>query len=123
VAGKWGGCQLRSGLAGFSTDRGRSRWLANPDDPHDIVSTEPYAYLAGRLIAAGVVNASQCPSGGLLENGWANTCGLENAQDDIEEWQNKFNEEIIAAAHDARIPAQLVKMYSPRNPVLAGSCA
>ncbi len=84
-------------------------WLANPDDPADLVSTEPYAFLAGRLIASGVVNASQCPSGGLLENGWANTCGLETSLDEVEQWQNNFDEEIIAAAHQARIPSQLVK--------------
>jgi hypothetical protein len=84
-------------------------WLANPDDPTELSSAEPYAYLAGRLIVAGVVNASQCPAGGLQENGWANTCGVEQALPDVEAWQNSFNQQIVAAAGEARIPSQLLK--------------
>jgi hypothetical protein len=84
-------------------------WLANPDNPEDLVSTEPYAYLAGRLISSGLVDASQCPSGGLLENGWANVCGVEQARADVDAWQNDFDEQIINAALQARIPSQLLK--------------
>lgn len=84
-------------------------WLANPDDPAELASTQPYAYLAGRLIAAGTVNAEQCPAGGLLANGWANECGVEAARPEVEAWQNSFNEQIVAAAQQARIPSQLIK--------------
>lgn len=84
-------------------------WLANPDKPEDLNSTEPFGYLAGQLISAGVVDASTCPSSGLLENGWANTCGLEVTKEEVEIWQNDFDEEIINAAQNARIPSQLLK--------------
>jgi hypothetical protein len=84
-------------------------WLANPDNPDEIISTEPYAYLAGQLIITGAVDASVCPSGGLMANGWANTCGVETALPQVKDWQNSFNEQIVAAAMQARIPAQLLK--------------
>lgn len=84
-------------------------WLSNPEDPTALSSSEPYAYLAGRLIAFGVVDAGDCPAGGLLENGWANTCGVEQARPAVEAWQNNFNQQIIAGAQEARIPSQLLK--------------
>jgi hypothetical protein len=84
-------------------------WLANPEDPNELQSTQPYAYLAGQLITAGTVNVDQCPSGGLLSNGWANECGVAAALPEVEVWQNQFNEQIVAAAQQARIPSQLIK--------------
>lgn len=84
-------------------------WLANPEQPEGLVSSEPYAYLAGRLIATGVVDAASCPAGGLLENGWANPCGVETARETVNAWQNRFDADILAAAQAARLPAQLLK--------------
>ena len=49
-------------------------WLRSPNQPALLVSDEAYYYLAGRLIAQGVVDASKCPSLGLLPNGYANDC-------------------------------------------------
>lgn len=88
---------------------GVASWLANPADAEELFSTEPYHFLAGKLISSGVVDASDCPAGGLLENGWANPCGLERARDIVDTWQNQFDEEIIQAAQDAGIPSQLLK--------------
>lgn len=84
-------------------------WLANPNQPELLVSAEPYVYLAGRLIAVGVVDASACPAGGLLANGWANACGLEAALPAVQNWQNRFDAQIIAAAEQTGIPSQLLK--------------
>jgi hypothetical protein len=84
-------------------------WLANPEDPIELLSTEPYVYLAGQLIANSIVDASDCPNGGLLENGWADACGLEIARTAVDIWQNRFDEDIIAAAEEARVPSQLLK--------------
>ncbi|MBU1662055.1 MAG: hypothetical protein KKD28_11360, partial [Chloroflexi bacterium] len=69
----------------------------------------PYTYLAGRLIAQGIVDASECPGGGLEENGYANTCGLETARPEVDEWQNRFDAQIVEAAQSTGIPAQLMK--------------
>jgi hypothetical protein len=74
-----------------------------------MASGEAYYYLAGRLIANGVVNGASCPSGGLLPNGYADTCGLELARPLVESWQNQFDARIIRAAKDTGVPAQLMK--------------
>ncbi len=84
-------------------------WLANPEEPEALVSREPYVYLAGRLIAYGLADASICPDGGLLPNGWASACGLETARESVDAWQNRFNAQIIAAAQEFNLPAQLLK--------------
>lgn len=84
-------------------------WLANPEKPKELASTEPYVYLAGRLIASDIVDAADCPGGGLQEDGWANACGLEKARQTVDQWQNRFDEQIIAAAQNNRIPSQLLK--------------
>jgi hypothetical protein len=84
-------------------------WLTTPEDPAFLASEEPYAYLAGRLIAEGVVDASSCPSGGLLSNGYADNCGLEVAMPDVIVWQNQFDDQIMQVANDTKVPAQLLK--------------
>jgi hypothetical protein len=84
-------------------------WLSTPDDPELLATDEPYSYLAGRLIANDLVDASECPGGGLLPNGYADTCGLEKAMPLVEEWQNLYDARIIEVAKDSSVPAQLIK--------------
>ena len=84
-------------------------WLASPEDPQELASDEPYTYLAGRLIANNVVDASECPAGGLEINGYANPCGLEIAREEVTIWQNQFDTEIITVSLQTQIPAQLMK--------------
>ena len=69
----------------------------------------PYNYLAGRLIAQGVVDASSCQGGGLLPNGYADACGLELALPKVQEWQNQFDASIIQVANSTGVPGQLIK--------------
>jgi hypothetical protein len=84
-------------------------WLQTPESGNLLASEEPFYYLAGRLIANGVVNASQCPSGGLQGDGYANECGLQVAQPQVFLWQNQFDPEIMNVATALGIPAQLMK--------------
>jgi len=84
-------------------------WLSTPEDSAFLASEEPYSYLAGRLIAEGVVDASSCPSGGLLSNGYADNCGLELAMPEVIEWQNQFDDQIMQMAIDTNVSAQLLK--------------
>jgi hypothetical protein len=84
-------------------------WLSTPEAVAFLETQEPYSYLAGRLIAEGAVDASICPSGGLLTNGYADSCGLQVAMPEVVIWQNQFDDEIMAAATDAGVPAQLLK--------------
>lgn len=85
-------------------------WLDDPDQAELLQTTQPYYYLAGQLINSGIVDALDCPSGGLEENGWANTCGLEKARPVVDEWQNQFDQEILDAAQKTRVPSQLLKL-------------
>lgn len=84
-------------------------WLSTPDHYGLIASEEPYYYLAGRLISQGLVDVSMCPFGGLLPNGYADTCGLEKARPAVEEWQNQFDDRIVGVAKETGVPAQLLK--------------
>ena len=84
-------------------------WLSTPEQNQLLATNEPYYYLAGRLIAQGLVDASACTSGGLLPNGYADACGLESANTLVTEWQNQFDSRIIAVAQETGVPAQLMK--------------
>lgn len=84
-------------------------WLATPPLVELMASEEPYQYLAGRLIAQGVVQAENCPSGGLSPNGYADTCGLEAALSLVHEWQNRFDPQIVKVANEMNLPGQLMK--------------
>ncbi len=84
-------------------------WLSTPNQTKLLASDEAYFYLAGRLIAQGVVQANQCPSGGLLPNGYANACGLETSKDKVEAWQNQFDARIIEVSQNTGVPGQLMK--------------
>lgn len=84
-------------------------WLSTPTELAALATDAPYVYLAGKLISQGTVDASACPSGGLLPNGTANTCGLETAREMVNEWQDRFDDTILKAAQETNIPAQLMK--------------
>lgn len=84
-------------------------WLTTPEAPALLASEEPYLYLAGRLIAQGVVDATACPGGGLLANGYADACGMEKARPKVQEWQNGFDQQILKAATNTGIPGQVLK--------------
>jgi hypothetical protein len=84
-------------------------WLTTPETPALMESEIPYNYLAGRLIAQGLVDSSSCPDNGLLPNGYADTCGLELALPLVQEWQNQFDTRIIEVANASGVPGQLIK--------------
>ncbi|MCB9134935.1 MAG: hypothetical protein H6636_05890 [Anaerolineales bacterium] len=84
-------------------------WLSTPLDAAGLSSNTPYAFLAGQLIQQRIVDASQCESDGLLENGAANACGVEQARSVITDWQNQFDTTIFEVAQRTTIPAQLLK--------------
>lgn len=88
---------------------GLPEWLSTPDQTDLLLSDEAYFYLAGRLIAQGVVDASSCPTTGLLPNGYADACGLEKARSVVDQWQNQFDARIIEVSQESSVPAQLLK--------------
>jgi hypothetical protein len=84
-------------------------WLSSPTWPELLATDDPYMYLAGRLISKGIVDASDCPGGGLETSGYATTCGLTKARPEVDEWQNRFDAQIVNVAQDTGIPSQLMK--------------
>jgi hypothetical protein len=87
----------------------RPFWASLPASPGDMATNKPYQFLAGRLIAAGFVNASDCPGGGLFTSGAPNACGLERAAAAVIEWQNQYDVNIWEAGREYGIPPLLVK--------------
>ena len=112
ISSQWRGTQLASCAQvwqAFPPVGGPPEWLTTPETPELLATDVPYSYLAGRLISQGLVDASACPGGGLLANGYADACGLEVARPMVEEWQNQFDLQIIQVAQDTGVPAQLMK--------------
>lgn len=109
---QWKGAQIAScaqAWQAFPPLGGPPAWLSTPEVPELLATDISYTYLAGRLISQGLVDASSCPTGGMLDNGYADACGLELARPLVDEWQNRFDLEIIQTAQDTGVPAQLIK--------------
>ena len=90
-------------------------WLSTPQRPEKLATTVSYEYLAANLIKHGVVDTSACDGGGLLTNGFANTCGLKATRPAVNDWQNRFDELIFSAAQQTGAPAQLLKNIFSRE--------
>lgn len=90
-------------------------WLNTPLLSENLVSFDEYYLLAGSLIKQGLVDASACERGGLQINGAANVCGMELARPVVNEWQNRFNAEILQVANNTGVPAQLMKNIFSRE--------
>jgi len=84
-------------------------WLRTPPNADGLYTEVNYVVIAGHLISKGLVNASDCPDGGLTSDGIANTCGMEKAYTQVVNWQNQFNQDILTAAQDNQIPATVLK--------------
>ena len=84
-------------------------WVYVPESPDELYTEEEYFFLAGQLIANDVVDASDCPSGGLMLNGYANACGMTRAKETVITVQNLLNEPILNAYDEVGVPPVLLK--------------
>ncbi len=84
-------------------------WVYVPESADQLYSEEKYYFLAGQLISHHIVDASDCPSGGLMLNGYANACGMEKAFQTVIVVQNMLNEPIVQAWEDVGVPPVLLK--------------
>ncbi len=112
ISSQWRGRQIATCAqtwVSFPSLGAPPQWLQTPEITELLASEEPYQFLAGQLITQGVVNAQDCPGGGLMPNGYADACGLERAMPHVLEWQNQFDERIIQVALETGVPAQLMK--------------
>ena len=78
--------------------------------PHELHTRKTLHNLATQLILNGIVDASDCPAGGLsLGLNWPTACGLERATAAMIEWQNQYDEYIWLASKDHGIPPKILK--------------
>ncbi len=95
---------------------GPPAWLTTPKRAEDLTTEVPYNYLSANLIQAGVVDASACENGGLLEDSYgANACGLQAARPAVLDWQNRFDSLILDIAQETGVPAQMLKNLFARE--------
>lgn len=91
-------------------DEENARWDAFVQFPHELNTRKTLHTLATQLLLRGVVDASDCPAGGLsLGLDWPTACGLEKATSAMIEWQNKFDGHIWLASRDYGIPPKILK--------------
>ncbi len=76
---------------------------------NELNTNTPYYYLVAMLIRNKVVDAQDCPGGGLQTPYVANTCGIERARAVLAEWQNMYDAEIIQASKNTGVPPRLLK--------------
>jgi len=84
-------------------------WLYFPKSASELATHEDYAYLSGQLIQNGIVDASDCPLGGLWPDGYANACGLAKTRQVSLYLQNVYDDEILAAGKDTGVPPVMMK--------------
>lgn len=80
-----------------------------PLSSQDLFTKTNYYILAGKLIWMGIVDASSCSDGGLMENLAASPCGMREAKDQVTNIQNKFNNQILDASMENGIPPKILK--------------
>jgi hypothetical protein len=88
---------------------GPPRWLSTPTQSENLGTDLPYTYLAANLIRKGIVDVSVCTDAGLLADGTASTCGIEQSRTAVNEWQNQFDTIILNVGRDTGVPAHLLK--------------
>lgn len=118
LSSQWKGGRLASCVETwqvFPDVGGPPAWLTSPDTPEELHSSFPYYLLASMLIQNGEVDASSCPNGGIQSPRVANTCGIEAAMSRLEEWQNRFDLEILQVSKDTGVPAQVMKNIFSRE--------
>jgi hypothetical protein len=78
--------------------------------PFELHTKKTLHNLATQLLFNGIVDASDCPAGGLSVGlNWPTACGLERASSAMVEWQNQYDGHIWLASKDHGIPPKILK--------------
>ena len=83
--------------------------LNQPASSDALYTNNHYLFLSGHLISMGLVKAPNCPGNGLMPDGTASQCGQEATAKVVLDWQNKYNDQIFAAALKYNVPAMILK--------------
>jgi len=91
-------------------DEENATWDNFVQFPFELNTDKTLHFLTAKLIVNGVVDASDCPDGGVSVGlDWPTGCGLEKARPAMIAWQNQFDEYIWLASRDHGIPPKLLK--------------
>jgi hypothetical protein len=91
-------------------DEANVSWNDFVQFPYELHTQKTLHNLATQLLLNGIVDASDCPSGGLsLGLDWPTACGLERATGAMIEWQNQYDDYIWLASRDQGIPPKVIK--------------
>jgi hypothetical protein len=91
-------------------DESNATWDDFVQFPHELHTKKTLHNLATQLLLNGIVDASDCPAGGLSSGlNWPTACGLERSSSAMIEWQNRFDEHIWLASSDHGVPPKILK--------------
>ena len=89
---------------------GGDSWSRFPQSPFELNSNKILHLLSSRLIINSVVDAKDCPNGGLgIGSEYPTGCGVERANDKMVEWQNQYDFQIWLTSLEIGIPPKLLK--------------
>jgi hypothetical protein len=98
------------GIAWNVFDENNVAWDDFVQFPYELHTKKTLHSLATQLLLNGIVDASDCPAGGLsLGLNWPTACGLERATSAMIEWQNQYDGHIWLASKDQGIPPKILK--------------
>ena len=99
-------CSIAWGVS----DQANVPWDDFVQFPYELNTNKTLHTLATHLLLNGIVDASDCPAGGLSVGlNWPTACGLERASKAMLEWQNQFDEYIWLASREHGIPPKILK--------------
>ena len=99
-------CSIAWGVS----DEANATWDDFVQFPYQLHTKKTLHNLATNLLVNGIVDASDCPAGGLsIGLDWPTACGLERATSAMIEWQNQYDDHIWLASKDQGIPPKILK--------------
>jgi hypothetical protein len=99
-------CSIAWGVS----DEANVSWDDFVQFPYQLHTKKTLHNLATQLLINGIVDASDCPAGGLsIGLNWPTACGLERASGAMIEWQNQYDDHIWLASKDQGIPPKILK--------------
>ncbi len=91
-------------------DESLSSWSKFPETPFQLNTDKTLHLLAARLITNKIVDAQDCPGGGMGGNlDFPNGCGIERARTEMIEWQNQYDFNIWSTSVEVGIPPKILK--------------
>jgi hypothetical protein len=97
-------------IAWGQSDEANVPWDDFVQFPYELHTKKTLHTLATQLLLNGIVDAHDCPAGGLsLGLDWPTACGLERASQKMIEWQNQFDDHIWLASKNQGVPPKILK--------------